>query len=135
MKLNTSYLDQSAIGLSLLCAAHCLLLPLLVVLVPSLAASAFAGESFHQWLVFAVVPTSLLALTLGCRQHRQKTVLVWGLSGLFFICLALVAGHDLLGDNGEKAVTLLGAALIAWGHYRNFQLCQKPQCGCNAKAD
>lgn len=131
MIFSSTLLDKTAIGLSLLCAVHCLLLPLVVILLPSLAASTFAGEAFHQWLVLAVVPTSLIALTMGCRKHHQKTVLAWGLSGLAFIFLALMLGHDTLGETGEKTFTLIGAAFIAWGHYRNFKLCQEPQCGCS----
>ena len=62
----TSVLDKSAIGLSVLCLIHCLALPLALVTSFSFSALWVADESFHQLLVFLVLPTSFLALALGC---------------------------------------------------------------------
>ena len=123
--------DKAAIGLSLLCALHCLALPLLLALLPSLASLGLADEAFHTWIIFAVIPTSAVALTLGCKRHGQMAVLLLGMAGLTLLCLPLVLGHESVGEAGEKILTLSGAGLIALGHIRNFQLCQREKsCEC-----
>lgn len=130
--MKQSSLDQAAIGLSLACAVHCLLLPIALVMVPTLAASTVGDEHFHQWMLLAVVPTSLLALTMGCRRHRNLGVAVMGLSGLAILGFAALLGHALLGESGEKIASLLGASLISVSHFKNHTLCRDLQCGCDA---
>ena len=122
--------DKVAIGLSLVCTLHCLLLPVAVVMLPALTASAFGDEGFHQWLLLAVLPTSLIALTMGCRKHRHLSVIAIGLPGLLVLFLAAFFGHDLLTEAGEKIASLLGTSLIAFGHLRNHALCKRFRCHC-----
>ena len=131
MKFSSTHIDKTAVGISLACAAHCLLLPALLTLAPSITATAFASEDFHLWLLLAVIPTSLIALTIGCRKHGEKSVIYYGIIGIGLMCLAVILGHDLLGENGEKSLTLLGALIIALGHLRNYKLCRKSDCACD----
>lgn len=124
----STQLDKVAIGLSVACAVHCLLLPLALIALPALAATGFGDAHFHRWMIFVVLPTSLLALLLGCRQHRQIRVLVPGLLGLLAIAVAAGAGHQLLGEIWEKVLSLFGAALLCFAHVRNYRLCGPKQC-------
>lgn len=130
MKPVSTSIDKAAIGLSLVCAVHCLLLPVALVMLPALTATTFEDERFHQWLLVAVLPTSLIALTMGCRQHQNWAVLAIGLPGLAILTLATFLGHDLLGTTGEKVASLLGTLLIALGHFRNHALCRHLRCHC-----
>lgn len=135
MKTIQAISDKFAIGLSLLCTVHCLILPLALVLLPSLAAMQLEDERFHTWMLFAVIPTSLVALTLGCKQHQRYRLLVLGLIGLALITLAVVWGHS-IGEFGEKVLTVIGAALVATGHLWNYHLCQhQTECPCPEHAD
>lgn len=123
--------DQVAIGLSLLCAIHCLALPTLLVLLPSLVSLQLDNEAFHTWMVYAVMPISIYALTLGCSKHQRYRVLAFGVTGLALLVSALLL-EESVGELGEKGLTLLGASLIAWGHYSNFRLCrQHEDCDCS----
>ena len=123
--------DKTAIGLSLLCALHCLAFPLMVVMLPSFAALGLDGEAFHLWMVLAVIPTSVFALTLGCKRHQRYRVVLVGSVGLLILTATAIAGAALLGETAEKALTLLGATVIALGHYWNYRLCQQQQaCDC-----
>ena len=123
--------DKTAIGLSLLCALHCLALPLLVVFLPATVAVRLGGEAFHYWMVFTVIPVSAFALTLGCRRHGRYAIVLVGASGLGILCLSVAIGHEALGEVREKALTLLGASLIALGHLWNYRLCrQRERCEC-----
>ena len=124
----TALMDRAAIGLSALCAIHCLALPVALVLLPSIASLPIADEHFHLSLVFVVIPTSVCALTLGCRRHGHMRVVVWGLSGISVLGFAAIFGHDLLNATSERILTLIGAAFVVIGHVQNFKLCQAHAC-------
>lgn len=121
-------LDKASISLSVVCAIHCLLLPLALVLIPSLAVLPIADERFHQLLVVLVLPLSLFALTMGCRRHRRWGVMACGALGLTVLLLTMLAGHEILGEFGEKSLTLLGAILVAFSHVINFRHCKTTKC-------
>ena len=128
--------DKAAIGLSLACTIHCLASPLIIALLPSFVALQLNDEAFHMWMVFAVVPMSVYALTMGCRQHRRYHLLTLGLLGISCLILAIVLSEALLGETGEKLLTSLGAGAIAYGHYRNYRLCRyQEQCVCPEHSD
>ena len=123
--------DRAAVGLSLLCAVHCLLLPIAVALSPTVAALGIDDEAFHQWMIVGVLPISVFALYLGCVKHRNYKILSIGVAGLLVLGLTILLGHEVLGETGEKAMTLLGAVLIAISHWRNYRACQQePACAC-----
>ena len=124
MQLNTQKIDKFAILISSLCVAHCLIFPLLAVFAPSVITLGLSSENFHYWMVVAVIPSSLFALTLGCKKHANKTVLLIGALGLSCLLLAFALGGNVLGEWGEKSLTLMGAAIIAFSHIKNFKLCQ-----------
>lgn len=130
MKSVQTTVDRAAIGLSIICTLHCLLLPVAIAVLPALAANSLGDESFHRLLLVAVLPTSLLALTLGCRKHRNRAVLAIGLLGLAILTLTAFLGHDYLGELGEKVATITGAAIIALGHLRNQALCRSARSSC-----
>ena len=116
-------LDKSAIGLSVVCAVHCVALPIALFMLPSLAGLWFVDESFHVMLIFMVLPISIAAVYLGCKQHRSLRVFAFAFLGLVLLFLAVVLGHDRLGELGEKALTVVGAALLTVGHIKNFRSC------------
>lgn len=120
--------DKTAIGLSTLCAIHCLMLPVAIVMLPSLLATSFGDESFHQWLLLAVIPSSAIALTLGCRKHGRWGVVTTGVLGLSVLVFTAFFGHDLLGELGEKVASIAGALLIVAGHLQNHLACRAGRC-------
>lgn len=130
MKVPAISPDKLAIGLSGLCLLHCLALPLFIILIPSIASLPLAQEAFHLWMVLAVIPTSLYALTLGCKKHNQISLVGYGIVGLTALISALVFGHQ-LGEAGEKVMTTIGAFIIAFAHLKNYRLCkQAKHCPC-----
>ena len=131
MKNFQTLTDKVSIGLSMFCAIHCLGFPLLLVLLPSVAALQLDNEAFHLWMVLAVIPTSLYALIFGCKKHKHHYLLAVGFVGLALLILAVALGEDVLGEVWEKALTVLGAAVLTYGHFKNFKLCSsKQKCEC-----
>lgn len=125
------YADKAAMGLSFFCVLHCLALPLIAATLPSLIATGLRDEAFHIWMIMAVLPISLYALTMGCRNHRRYTIMVVGACGLLVLCTPLFLGHAVLGESGEKTLTVFGAVLVAASHILNYRLCrQKSDCEC-----
>lgn len=122
--------DKSAIGLSLLCTLHCLVLPLVLLIAPSITALSFGDQQFHQYMLAAVFVNSLFALSTGYKKHKQIVVYVWGTLGLSMLLLAFFFGHDYFGETGEKVLTLLGAAAVAYGHIKNHRLNCQLACRC-----
>ena len=121
-------LDRASIGLSVICVLHCFATPILLAFAPSLLALPVADEKFHAVLIFLIIPASLVALTLGCRRHGDMSVVYWGCGGLVVLLGTLVLGHDLLGDAGEKIMTVFGSGLVVIGHTLNFRACRASTC-------
>ena len=121
-------LDRAAIGLSLLCAVHCFLFPVALVLFSSFVPLSLDAELVHKWLLIVTIPVSLFALTLGCRAHRRYHLYFFAAVGLSFLGAASYLGHDQLGELGEKLMNALGGMAIAIGHYLNYRLCQSEGC-------
>ena len=126
-----TFTDKMAMSLSMLCALHCMAAPMIIVMLPSLAALQLDDEAFHTWMVLAVIPISIYALTMGCRQHKHYRLLGIGLFGLLFLLSAVLSGDDLITSFWEKALTVTGAVTIALGHYWNYRLCRHQEsCAC-----
>ena len=124
-------LDKSAIGLSFLCLAHCMLLPAIAILLPTVIAIPLGDELFHKILLTCVIPFSVVALFLGCRKHKNWTILSWGVIGLAVLIAAALFAHDLVGENGEKLATVVGSCFLIFSHYKNYRLCQTHEkCEC-----
>jgi MFS family permease len=130
MKLTQTTADKLAIGLSLMCTVHCFATPVILALLPSFAVLQINGEQFHLWVLAVVLPTSLLALSLGCKKHKRTRYMACGVVGLAFLIIAVLLGQE----EAEKVLTLIGSAFIALAHWFNYQQCFKKNnenCPCS----
>ena len=76
-------IDKLAISMALLCAIHCLIVPILIVAVPLINTTFFVHKDFHLWMLVAVFPTTLASILMGCRKHKDKVVFVSCFLGSF----------------------------------------------------
>tara|TARA_B100000475_G_scaffold36331_1_gene23658 strand:- start:711 stop:1100 length:390 start_codon:yes stop_codon:yes gene_type:complete len=120
--ININY-DKIAISFSVVCALHCLLLPIAVIFLPSISATFLGTEDFHKTLLYFVIPSSIIALSLGCKMHGKYEVYSYGFFGIGALLFASFFGHDYLGEVGEISLTLIGAGIVSLGHYKNQKLC------------
>lgn len=145
------WVDKLAISMAAVCAVHCLLTPVLVVMLPILATSFFVHQDFHLWMLYLVIPTTSFAIYMGCRKHKDKWVATLSALGLSVLICALVferqqaAAHSAeegahcphcVRDVSEQTlpthaaawINTLGGLFLASGHVRNFRLCRRAKC-------
>jgi hypothetical protein len=115
-------LDRLGIILSGICIVHCLALPLLLAALPFLGDSILGGHGFHEWLLLAVLPVSLVALSFGYRRHGDANVLWLGGIGLALLSFATY-GYRLIGlsEDWERGISIVGGLIHAGGHVLNFR--------------
>ncbi|MEP0354279.1 MAG: MerC domain-containing protein [Paraglaciecola sp.] len=114
--------DRSAILLSTLCVVHCLLMPLILILLPTLTSLVFfSDERFHTWLLYAVIPISAFAIVLGYFHHRNWLVVLITSIGMAVLVLVAILGHDVFGERGEVFASVVGSIVVAYGHIINFK--------------
>jgi hypothetical protein len=118
------FLDRTAIGLSLLCLVHCLMLPIAIVLLPLIGVGLLGDHSFHQVLLLLVVPVSLAGIGLGFPHHKDVPVLLLGTGGMVVLLIVAIYGHTILPLAYEPWLTTLGGLTLAVAHFRNFRLCR-----------
>ena len=127
-QLNT---DKAAMSLSLICVAHCFFAPSFIILTSAFASFTVDNEFIHKFILFVAVPVSVYALYAGYKNHRETSFIPIGAIGLTSLILAVSLGEMLLGDIGEKSMTLIGSILVAYAHLKNHQLCKELDCTCH----
>lgn len=95
-----SYLDTAAVGMALICGVHCLLTPFLLILIPIVGHTFWVHEDFHTWMLVLVVPTTCVAVLLGCRKHRDRRVIALAALGLGLLAFGLYAGKS--GESADE---------------------------------
>jgi len=127
--IKSTTIDKFAISLSAVCLVHCLLAPILMTLFPIFTLSALAEDIlFHQLMLWIVLPTSVVALLLGCRKHRKLSIAATGALGMAILIAVAFFGHDIFGVTIEKFATSIGGLVLALSHYLNYRACQMISC-------
>ena len=128
MRTTQEFSDKTAISLSAICLAHCLLVPSFLVLLSGYLSISYDNELIHNVILFLAIPVSIYALITGVRNHRTYQYLAMGFVGLFFLIFAVTLGVQIWGELGEKGLTAIGASLVALSHFKNYRLCRKIDC-------
>ena len=115
--------DQVGIGLSFLCAIHCLVTPFFILAMPFMARYYLAHPYFHIIMAVLIVPVGLFALWSGYRHHRNQKVLLFGLPGLAIVGL-IPLFHNLVNPVSEPFVVTFGSILLITAHVINRKSCR-----------
>jgi hypothetical protein len=102
-------------------------------MLPSIKTLKLDNEAFHLWMLVAVIPCSIYALFLGCKEHNRRQLVFLTFIGLAMLFLALLLGEERIGEASEKTITPAGASIVALGYWCNFRLCQEREhkdCSC-----
>lgn len=110
--------DGLAVSLSVLCLAHCLLLPVLAGAAPLLGELVHAPW-VHALLLLLAAPLSIWVLAKGYRHHKHAVPLIVGIAGLLLLSSGLVHTTHLAW---ERTASVAGALVLLLAHSHNFWL-------------
>lgn len=109
-------LDRLAIGVSGLCVVHCLATSVLIALA-SAASGMLLDPVFHEIGLTIAIALGAVALGRGVVVHGYAMPASMGAFGLGVMAGAMNLPHD--GSGGEALWTIIGVALLAFGHDLN----------------
>ena len=124
--MNWKSLDGIGIGLSTICAIHCLCLPVVITLLPLIGLEFLAQESFELGMISVIFATATLAYLRGIRKHGRWPVLTVLLLGAISL---LILAHD-ISESWEPWIVTLGGAMLILGHWLNWQWSHPPCADC-----
>jgi hypothetical protein len=118
----TEKLDKIGVSLSAICLLHCLLLPVLLVTLPSVAfLSFFKNPISEAILIILAIGNAILVVTKNFKKHMNFIVPTAFAAGAVMLSLFFFA-HELVEQN--EYIILIGAALIGSGHLLNTYFCK-----------
>lgn len=117
----SKFFDRIAITLSAVCIVHCLTLPVLVALLPVVAASIGSDSHFHALMMWLVVPVSVGGFALGYRVHQRKDIVVGGGAAVIVLAIAALWGHSVWNEYLEVVVSVIASFALATAHLWNFR--------------
>jgi hypothetical protein len=113
--ISTGRLDRIAMGLSGLCAVHCVATAVLLGLVAS-AGGMLGSPIIHEVGLSLAMLVGAIALGRGVREHGILLPSAVGIVGLVIMAYAMS-----LHESGyEPVVTILGVSVLALGHRMNM---------------
>ena len=113
--ISTSRLDRIAMGLSGLCAVHCVATAVLLGLLAS-AGGLLGKPIIHEVGLTLAMILGAIALGRGMREHRSILPSLVGAVGLATMAYAMS-----LHESGfEPVVTIVGVSVLALGHRLNI---------------
>lgn len=107
--------DRAAVAFSMICLAHCLLLPAIAIVLPF--AAVVADLEWVHWLmaVLAVIASGSVALS-GSAARTPAFLVPAGLGGILIIGALFAENFGI----DETAPTVIGGVLIAAAHLRRL---------------
>lgn len=127
-------IDRWGIGLSLACAVHCLAIPFLFGLLPSLALALHSFEApmrplalwlwraqgYDRWLVLGAIVLASASLIAGWRRHRRALPLLWLVAGSAGFAFGLASPRHWSSLHGPALAA--GGICVAVAHWLNLRL-------------
>lgn len=110
--------DRLGIGVSGICAIHCLIFPIIISILPLWPIATTIHDWTHPVFVILLVPTVYFA---SRRSHYSKKVTLPLVTGLVLVILGWLLGHYWFGAGVETTMTLIGSAVLIAGHWMNFR--------------
>ena len=93
-QVKKQFSDKLSICLSLCCILHCIALPVIILMIPSLASLWINNEKVHVILVLFAVPISLFAMAKSLRVHHNYKCISLAVVGLSLLVGAIFM-HDI----------------------------------------
>lgn len=122
--------DTIGITVSGTCMIHCLMAPVTVIILPLLGLTIVDEHILHEILLYLILPSALIAITMGCRKHKDYSVAALAIIGISLLVYTVVL-HDIYNAQLTTVMTFIGSTLLVVSHVRNYMLCRKADCQHN----
>ena len=119
--------DTIGLTVSGSCFIHCLFAPVTLILLPVFGLTISQEEVLHEIFLYLIVPSAIIAITMGCKKHKDYSVAILATTGIILLVYAVVT-HDTNTEQTVEVLTLFGSALVVLSHLRNFSLCRQNNC-------
>jgi hypothetical protein len=112
--------DFWGVFISGLCVVHCVALPVVLLLFPSIALKYLPSEDWtHVILLAFILGVAGMAFVTGYRVHGQWRPVAWLLIGLVVIVYATFFAHRQLGHLSEPLIAVAGSLCLIRAHFLN----------------
>ena len=147
--IKTQVSDKISICLSLCCILHCIALPIIIFMIPSISSLWINDENVHIFLVLLAIPISLFAMAKSLRIHNNYKCISLAVVGLLLL-IAAIFMHDIglvsehghteehgktgeheheehggIGETLETIFTVIGGLVLISAHYLNIKSSNK----------
>lgn len=120
--MNLKYnIDIFGIFLSMACVLHCLLAPIVLLILP-ISKNVLFNENIHKVLLLLMIIICGAAFIKGVLKHKKVNILVFFFIGVLIQICGLVL-HDIkILDviSLEILLTFIGSMMIIYGHFLNI---------------
>ena len=94
--------DRIGIFASILCAIHCAITPVLLLVMPTFG-KAWAHPATHWGMAIVVIPIAVYMMIKGYRKHGKKWVVGLGSLGILFIIIGSILPYTEIGTSNSSA--------------------------------
>lgn len=118
----TKILDRVGISASLICAVHCILFPIMLIIMPVIGSTFLYSHSVEKvFLLFSLLLASF-SLCIGFKEHHSHSLL----GGLLVASGFLITGQFLYhGYLFGRLMVAGGGFILASLHFINIRLCEQ----------
>lgn len=117
-KSNSKIIDRIGFSVSILCAIHCALMPVLITMLPLLGLQ-FVGSSYFELIIMAASLLLAVGSLKGSRHnHRSYRPLLLVVIGFSL----MLTGHILEAHEYEWCFFAFGGVFVAVAHLINYKL-------------
>lgn len=110
--------DRFGLGVSTVCAIHCLVFPVIISILPLWSFAPVLHEWAHPVFLIFLIPIVFFA---SRRSHFDKKITSLLVTGFFCVLAAWALGHLWFGIYFETIGTLFGSVLLIAGHWMNYR--------------
>ena len=110
--------DRLGIGVSGICAIHCLFFPVLISILPLSSLMPLLHEWAHPFFIATLVPIVYYAAR---RSHFDTKITTLLIVGFLVVLAGWLLGHFWLGFAFETGATLTGSFILIAGHWMNYR--------------
>lgn len=114
-------LDKVGSVVSFVCAIHCFLTPLLIVIFPVALAEVLGHHVAHDWLVIASISLAIISLIIGHQKHKNYNIFILPVISAF---LFMLSAHKHNDWSNSLILATAGLILVAT-HLLNRKLCEQ----------